>query len=108
MLSMNFSTSAQASVQAALTREEAQARFKQVKQVAYKLDLTLGEVEPEFQGKVVITFELRPNAKDHGKKIALDFEEGTIHSITVNHKPLLPVKPDKPITAEELKPIYDG
>jgi aminopeptidase N len=67
-----------------LTKDEAFARSKQVAHVTYGLWFGLEDEHQDFEGRSVVTFELRTKAKDHGRDIFLDFANGTIRSIVLN------------------------
>lgn len=67
-----------------LTRETASNRSKQIGRIAYVLWFGLDPASNQFEGRTVINFDLKPKAKEHGKKIEIDFEEGSLHSVTLN------------------------
>ncbi len=92
-------TSAKPLTPPVLSRDVAHNRAKQIKNIFYKLDFKLGADDSEFEGKVIASFDLKPNAKDFGKKIDLDFDAGTVKAITVN---------GQPVDAEKISDMYDG
>lgn len=78
-----------------LTQEEAIARFRQISHVAYTLWFGLNDESTSFDGRTVVTFDLRPKARDAGKTVFLDFNAGKIKSLIVNGTPVA-------------EPMYDG
>src|SRR5262245_23981701 len=64
-----------------LTREMAAARAGQLSRVSYALWFGLDAEAAEYQGRVAIGFEL---AKDAEGDLLVDFEDGAVHSISVN------------------------
>jgi len=67
-----------------LTKDEAFARAKQVGHPTYELWFGLDSEPTTFEGRVVVNFELRAKAKDHGSSLFVDFQNGTLHSIILN------------------------
>jgi aminopeptidase N len=78
------STSAASFAGLPLTKDEAVARAKQVAHVTYGLWFGLEDEHQDFEGRAVVTFELRTKARDHGKDIFLDFANGTVRGIVLN------------------------
>ncbi|MEK6705517.1 MAG: aminopeptidase N [Bdellovibrionota bacterium] len=71
-----------------LTRAEAATRSRQIAKTSYILWFGLDDVLQDFEGRVVVNFELLPKAKDFSNTVFLDFEEGDITSIRINDGPL--------------------
>jgi aminopeptidase N len=67
-----------------LTKEEAANRFKQIAHVTYGLWFGLEGEHPDYEGRAVVNFDLKPKAKEHGKSLFVDFSNGTIRSIVLN------------------------
>ncbi len=75
----------------AQSREQAQARAKQVAKTSYQLWFKLENDNgnnPDYQGHVTLQFDLRPKAREIGSQLPIDFEEGAIQSIEINGKKL--------------------
>ena len=68
----------------ALSRADAAIRSHQVAHVSYVLWFGLDGNHEDYEGRTVINFELKSKAKEHGRKLALDFEEGLVSSISLN------------------------
>jgi aminopeptidase N len=86
----------------ALSREMAWLRAHQISQVSYSLWFGVDEDHDDYEGRVVVNFELKDlkkslgaaaveanrdlysELKDVAQVVALDFEEGTIRSIAIN------------------------
>ncbi|MCM2278479.1 MAG: aminopeptidase N [Oligoflexia bacterium] len=67
-----------------LSFEEAHARARQIQRPTYNLWLGLDAEHSDFEGRAVINFDLRNKAKDFGKTLFLEFEQGTIRSLAIN------------------------
>ncbi|MCM2324235.1 MAG: ERAP1-like C-terminal domain-containing protein [Oligoflexia bacterium] len=67
-----------------LTHEEAQTRSRQILRPTYNLWFGLDADHDDYEGRAVINFDLRPKARDASKTVFLDFEQGTIRSVTLN------------------------
>ncbi|MGK5084290.1 aminopeptidase N [Bdellovibrionota bacterium FG-1] len=72
----------------ALSREMAHSRSKQVSHVSYTMWFGLDEAHDDYEGRMVINFELRAQARELTKTLGLDFEDGTIRSLTLNGQAL--------------------
>lgn len=72
----------------ALSREMAAQRSRQISRISYTLWFGLDPNRSQFEGRTIIRFELRQKAKDVGKKMLIDLEEGDIHSIILNGTPI--------------------
>lgn len=69
-----------ASKQSHLTESQAKKRFKQIKDVSYKLTFAIDENSADYAGTVVITFK----ALDIKSPLRIDFYDGTIARFEVN------------------------
>jgi aminopeptidase N len=67
-----------------LTREDAVQRSKQISQVSYTLWFGLSDDQTQFEGRTVVRFNFKNKSRDTFKRIALDFEGGSVHSIQCN------------------------
>ncbi len=67
-----------------LTQEDAELRFKQIKQVDYDLYFKLPESSPSYSGKVVAHLDVNPNAAQISQSIFLDFDGGELQSVVLN------------------------
>jgi aminopeptidase N len=83
----------------ALTRELAHRRSHQIGHVSYTLWFGLGSQSDDYEGRAVIRFELKPKAQDHGKQLWIDFEEGQIHTLSINGQAAKP---------EDIKNAFDS
>ncbi|MEO7163878.1 MAG: hypothetical protein ABI041_13245, partial [Bdellovibrionia bacterium] len=71
-----------------LTQEAALLRSRQIGRITYSLWFALGTQSPDFLGRTTIRFELKPKAQDHSKIIPIDFEGGTLRTVSLNGTPL--------------------
>lgn len=83
----------------ALSRDLAAIRSRQIARINYVLWFGVDEVHDDFQGRVVIHFELRENAKAYSNKVFVDFFDGSISNLVVN---------GKSVDAEGISDRYDG
>ncbi|MEK6579104.1 MAG: M1 family aminopeptidase, partial [Bdellovibrionota bacterium] len=67
-----------------LSREMAAIRSRQISRASYSLWFGLDETHADFQGRVVVNFELKAKASDASNLVFIDFEDGTIHSLAIN------------------------
>jgi aminopeptidase N len=67
-----------------LTKDEAFTRSKQVGHPAYELWFGLNTDPEDYEGRVVVGFDLKPKATDHGSNLFIDFQNGSLHSIILN------------------------
>ena len=61
----------------------AEMRAKQVSNVSYKLSVTIDNKSESFSGSTELMFDL---AKNNQNDLTIDFDEGTVKSLTVNGK----------------------
>lgn len=83
----------------ALTRDLAAIRSRQIARINYVLWFGLDEVHDDFQGRAVIHFELRENARAYSNKIFIDFFDGTVSNLVIN---------GKAVETDEVHDRYDG
>ncbi len=69
-----------------LTREQAWNRSRQISGVSYNLWFGLDSQDSVFEGRIVVRFELKSRAKDHGSRLFLDFSGGKISRLSINGK----------------------
>lgn len=67
-----------------LSYEEASLRTKQVARPTYTLWFGFDENSKIYEGRIVLSFELRPKAKTLSKTLFIDFEGGEVRSLTIN------------------------
>lgn len=72
----------------AITREMAHLRAKQIAHPTYNLWFGLDDIHEDYEGRAVIHFELKPKGHELSKKLLIDFEEGTVRTLTLNGQPL--------------------
>lgn len=72
----------------ALSHEEALIRSKQISHLTYNLWFGLDDEHEDYEGRAVIHFEVRHHGKELSKTLLIDFEEGTVHAITLNGQAL--------------------
>src|SRR4051812_37785062 len=58
----------------ALSRTEAHLRARQIGRVTYNLWFGLDANHSDFEGRAVVSFDLRAQAKDLSKTLTMDFE----------------------------------
>ncbi len=68
----------------AQSRQHAFVRSQQVARVNYLLWFGLPADSDEYSGRTVVTFDLKPKAKEASFDVALDFEGGTVRTIMIN------------------------
>ncbi len=83
LFSLNM-TNLSAASEHKLTQKDAELRFKQIRQVDYDLYFKLPEGEPNYSGRVVARFDLRPDAGRVSDSIFVDFAEGEVGSVSLN------------------------
>ncbi len=91
--------SATAPAHRSLTHEEAIIRHRMVSRPTYNLWFGLSAHGDEFEGRTVISFDLRQKARDYGKQLFIDFADGQIRSLKIN---------GTMVPAEDIARFYDG